>query len=143
MASANYTKFCLGHIKTSSHTRYHNVKYMQKSCDHPKSKLSSKHAMQYLSFSNRIEYNLQLASNPKVKLGKTVILMVVLILCGYLIFVVPSVLIIKNNWSLHLLFGFNLLVIAINIHHFFIDGKIWKSDNLEMRQTLLAHLGDR
>ena len=101
------------------------------------------HAMQYLSFSNRIEYNLQLASNPKVKLGKTVILMVVLILCGYLIFVVPSVLIIKNNWSLHLLFGFNLLVIAINIHHFFIDGKIWKSDNLEMRQTLLAHLGDR
>jgi hypothetical protein len=101
------------------------------------------HALQYLSFSNRVEYNLQLSKNPKVKVVKSVILMLVLILSGYLVFIVPSVVIMENDWSLHLLFAFNLMVIAVNIHHYFVDGEIWKSSNLEMRQTLFAHLGER
>jgi hypothetical protein len=101
------------------------------------------HALQYLSFSSRVEYNLQLATNPRVKMVKSVLLMLVLILCGYVVFIVPSFTINEYNWSLHLLFAFNFLVIAVNIHHFFMDGEIWKSNNLEMRQTLFAHLGDR
>jgi hypothetical protein len=101
------------------------------------------HALQYLSFSNRVECNLQLSRNPKVKVVKSVILMLVLILSGYLVFIVPSVVIMENDWSLHLLFAFNLMVIAVNIHHYFVDGEIWKSSNLEMRQTLFAHLGER
>ena len=101
------------------------------------------HALQYLSFSSRVEYNLQLATNPRVKMVKSVLLMLVLILCGYVVFIVPSFTINEYNWSLHLLFAFNFLVIAVNIHHFFMDGEIWKSNNLAMRQTLFAHLGDR
>jgi hypothetical protein len=29
----------------------------------------------------------------------------------------------------------------INIHHFFIDGAIWKLRNPEVRRELFAHLG--
>ena len=35
----------------------------------------------------------------------------------------------ENDWSLHLLFAFNLMVIAVNIHHYFVDGR-----NLEVKQ---------
>jgi hypothetical protein len=101
------------------------------------------HALQYLSFSNRIERNLQLAKNQKTNLVKSVLLMLALIMCGYLVFIVPSFVASKNNWSLHLLFGVQLLIIAINIHHYFIDSDIWKSNNLEMRRTLFSHLGER
>ena len=101
------------------------------------------HALQYLSFTNRIERNLQLAKNPQANVVKPVLLMLVLIACGYLLFVVPSFVIVTNNWSLHLLFAFNLLVIAVNIHHYFVDGEIWKLRNPEMRRTLFAHLEER
>ncbi len=101
------------------------------------------HALQYLSFSYRVERNLQVAKNPRTNVVKPVVLMLVLILCGYSVFVVPSYVVVANNWSLHLLLAFQLLVIAINIHHCFADGAIWKSSNLEMRQALFAHLGDR
>ena len=70
-------------------------------------------------------------------------LMLVLICCGYLVFIVPGVVIMANNWSLHLLFAFNLLVIGINIHHYFMDGEIWKASNIDMQRTLFAHLGER
>jgi hypothetical protein len=69
--------------------------------------------------------------------------LLVLILCGYLVFIVPGSVIVVNNWSLHLLFVFNLLVIAVNIHHCFVDGQIWKLSNLEIQRTLFAHLGER
>ena len=36
-----------------------------------------------------------------------------------------------------------LLVIAVNIHHYFVDGEIWKLSNLEMQRTLLAHFRER
>jgi len=101
------------------------------------------HALQYLSFTNRIERNLQLANNPQANVVKPVLLMLLLILCGYLVFIVPGNVIVVNNWSLHLLFAFNLLVIAVNIHHCFVDGQIWKLSNLEMQRTLFAHLGER
>jgi len=101
------------------------------------------HALQYLSFTNRIERNLQLAKNPRANVFKPVLLMLVLILCGYLVFEVPSQVVVKNNLSLHLLFAFQLLVLAVNIHHCFLDGEIWKQSNLEMQQTLLAHLEER
>ncbi|MCS5629533.1 MAG: hypothetical protein NZ744_01800 [Pirellulaceae bacterium] len=104
------------------------------------------HALQYLSFSYRVERNLQLKQTPgttRASVVKLVVLMLVLILCGYSVIVVPSYVIVANNWSLHLLLAFQLLVIAINLHHCFLDGAIWKSSNLEMRQTLFAHLGDR
>ena len=101
------------------------------------------HALQYLSFSNRVERNMQLAKNHKAKVVKLVGLMLVLICCGYLVFIVPGVVIMVNNWSLHLLFAFNLLVIGINIHHYFMDGEIWKASNLDMQRTLFAHLGER
>ena len=101
------------------------------------------HALQYLSFTNRIERNLQLAKHPQANVVKPVLLMLVLIVCGYLVFIVPSFVIVANNWSLHLLFAFNLLVIAVNIHHYFVDGEIWKLRNPEMRRTLFAHLEER
>jgi hypothetical protein len=60
-----------------------------------------------------------------------------------LVFIVPGQVVVANEWSLHLLLAFQLLVIAINIHHCFADGVIWKSSNLEMQRTLLAHLEER
>ncbi|MBT4694965.1 MAG: hypothetical protein HOB73_16635 [Planctomycetaceae bacterium] len=101
------------------------------------------HALQYLSFSSRIERNLQFAKNPRASAVKPIFLILALILCGYFVFVVPGPVIKANNWSVHLLFAFNLLVIAINIHHCFIDGEIWKSSNSEMQQTLFSHLKER
>ncbi|MBT4011820.1 MAG: hypothetical protein HN617_13935 [Planctomycetaceae bacterium] len=98
------------------------------------------HALQYLSFTNRIERNLQLARNPKASVLKSVFLMLFFILCGYMVFIVPKAVIEINNWSLHLLVAVELLVIALNIHHFFVDDQIWKTSNLEMRRTLLAHI---
>lgn len=98
------------------------------------------HALQYLSFSNRIERNLQLASNSRAGVLKPVLLMLFLIVCSYLVFIVPSVLIVTNNWPLQLLFGFNLLVIVVNIHHYFADCELWNPLNREMRQTLFSHL---
>ena len=43
------------------------------------------HALQYLSFTNRVEYNLQSSKDVKVKVVKSVILMLFLILSGYLV----------------------------------------------------------
>jgi hypothetical protein len=101
------------------------------------------HALQYLSFTNRIERNLQLSKNPKTNVVKSVLLMLALIMCGYLVFIVPSFIAEKNNWSLHVLFGVQLFIIAVNIHHYFIDSDIWKANDLEMRRSLFLHLGER
>lgn len=37
--------------------------------------------------------------------------------------------------------AFGTFVLLINIHHFFIDGAIWKLRNPEVRRELFAHLG--
>jgi hypothetical protein len=98
------------------------------------------HALQYLSFSNRVERNLQLAKSPNANVLKPVLLMLGFIVCGYLFVVLPTNIVVINKWPVHLFFAIELLVLTINIHHYFVDGQIWKSSSLEMRRTLLAHL---
>ena len=63
-----------------------------------------------------------------------------LVFCGWLVFVMPGELESHIGPKLHYLFALQLLVVAINIHHFFVDGTIWKISNPEVRRTLFAHL---
>jgi len=63
-----------------------------------------------------------------------------LTLCGWLVFVVPMELADSGGFGLRYLLAVKFLVIAINTHHFFVDGAIWKISNPEVRRTLFAHL---
>ena len=36
--------------------------------------------------------------------------------------------------------GLGLLALIVNIHHYFVDGAIWKISNPKVRRDLFAHL---
>jgi hypothetical protein len=98
------------------------------------------HALQYLSFTTRVERNLLAPQSNKSAAGKLILTMAGLTLCGWLVFIVPMQLAEGGEFGLRYLLAIKFLVIAINTHHFFVDGAIWKISNPEVRRTLFAHL---
>jgi hypothetical protein len=91
------------------------------------------HAMQYLIFPLRVEMN-QYSARQKRTGGRQFLHAVgyylILVVVGFIVFEIPPV-------PVH----FVALVAAfVNIHHYFIDGAIWKIRNPQVRNDLFAHL---
>jgi hypothetical protein len=98
------------------------------------------HALQYLIFPLRVEVNQYSAKQKRTeskKLIHAVAYYVVLVIVGAVVLELPSLSYIwgDKNLSLHeLAAGF------VNLHHYFIDGVIWKIRNPQVRRDLFAHL---
>ena len=100
------------------------------------------HALQYLSFTTRVERNLLPKQSGVPGWVRWSVIMGGLVFCGWLVFeasnVIPGQ--VSEGSKLYFVFALELLVISINIHHFFVDGAIWKISNPEVRNALFAHL---
>lgn len=98
------------------------------------------HALQYLAFPLRVELN---RATPAAGMPAKVQSMLwsaryylVLIVAGLIVFYLPQHV---SNPSQQ--YGFALMVAsAVSIHHYFVDGCIWKIGNADVRRSLLAHL---
>lgn len=98
------------------------------------------HALQYLIFPARVELNQNLKqteSRAKLKpLVKTFLVYCVSVIGGLIVFYIPEVYVISPTGTPTLP---ALLAIAINIHHYYTDGAIWKSNNSGVRADLFHH----
>lgn len=98
------------------------------------------HALQYLIFPARVELNQNLKkskSRAKTKpLVKTFLVYCVSVIGGLIVFYLPEIYVISPNGTPTLP---ALLAIAINIHHYYTDGAIWKSNNSGVRADLFHH----
>lgn len=101
------------------------------------------HALQYLIFPIRVEMN-QHAKSEDVTLAKKanwsrgLIYYFVLVFIGVVVFTSPGLAMWINEPAF---LAINALLLGfINIHHYFIDGAIWKIRNPDVRRDLFAHL---
>lgn len=95
------------------------------------------HALQYLIFPIRVEvnqYEAEHASSRRRLIAHAVLYYICLVGVGFVVFVTPQLL------SYPGLALFAMISAAINVHHYFIDGVIWKIRNPEVRQSLFGHL---
>lgn len=101
--------------------------------------LQAFHAIQYLMFPLRVEWNdfTQPDNSPRKRTIHVVIYYAVLVLLGLLVFDGPAVLMTFVESSLPLA---GLITIAVNFHHYFIDSVIWKIRDPKVRQSLFGHL---
>jgi hypothetical protein len=99
------------------------------------------HALQYLIFPLRVELN---RSQPDVT-NRVVIKQLLwsgryymlLVLAGFIVFYFPGLLLGGRAQ----VYGLGLLIAsAVSIHHYFVDGCIWKISNTEVRSSLFSHL---
>jgi hypothetical protein len=92
------------------------------------------HALQYLIFPLRVEIN---RSHEESQSERTHIVLYVLALvaAGAFVFLGPDALPGKT-----LPFGAMILLALINIHHYFIDGCVWKISTPEVKKDLFRHL---
>ena len=97
------------------------------------------HALQYLPFPARVEYNrLRLSKSSATALRELGTYCVITLALSCLVFgVIP--------WAIH----YNepgknaawvVILSIINIHHFYIDGCVWHIQNPEVRRNLFSHL---
>jgi hypothetical protein len=98
------------------------------------------HALQYLIFPLRVELNrLPPGSDTTAALGKMLWAgryYTLLLVVGGVIFYLPTLLPGSSQ-------TFTLAVViasAVSIHHYFVDGTIWKISNKEVRAKLFSHL---
>lgn len=90
------------------------------------------HALQYLIFPMRVEIN---RYTPESKISHMAFYLAVLLFVSALIFVIfPA-----SMEEGYLVYS-QVIVSAINIHHFYIDGCIWKISNPIVRDELFNHL---
>jgi hypothetical protein len=101
------------------------------------------HALQYLAFPLRVKINSNL--QPVASATKSQIISyslkyyVVLVVSGLVIFYLPQYL-----WPSSQQYTFAILVAsAVSIHHYFVDGCIWKISNPDVRRALFYHLPKR
>lgn len=96
------------------------------------------HAVQYLVFPARVEMNKHIgAVTQSVATIQTLFVYAASIVGGLLIFYLPDRYFLSPNGEPTLT---ALLAIAINIHHYYTDGAIWKMRHKGVRQMLFAHL---
>jgi len=108
--------------------------------------LQLSHSLQYLCFTSRVEVNLarrrSSGSGSKI-LGVSIsvgLLYLVLLGSGWLVFELASFVPMTTPQEKMLQVGLGLLAVIVNIHHYFVDGAIWKISNPKVRQDLFAHL---
>ena len=68
------------------------------------------------------------------------LLYLVLLGSGWLVFELASFVPMTTPQEKMLQVGLGLLAVIVNIHHYFVDGAIWKISNPKVRQDLFAHL---
>ena len=61
----------------------------------------------------------------------------VLVVVGFAVFELPAVSLVRTGGNLNFL---GVIAAFVNIHHYFIDGAIWKIRNPQVRKDLFAHL---
>lgn len=93
------------------------------------------HALQYLIFPLRVEINRTAVSSPRQRLLHVLAYLVCIIVVGTLVFVGTS-----SIPSQPVYFAAILLAAMVNIHHFYIDGAVWKISTPEVRKDLFKHL---
>ena len=98
------------------------------------------HALQYLIFPLRVELNRLPPARTRSVPGRELLwagrYYMLLFLVGGIFFYLPTLLPSANQ-------AFSLAVViasAISIHHYFVDGCIWKISNKAVRSSLFAHL---
>jgi hypothetical protein len=96
------------------------------------------HALQYLIFPLRVEINRSHIEESQAERSHMVVYVLVLIAAGALVFLAPDAL--PGDT---LPFGAWILLALINIHHFFIDGCVWKISTPEVKKDLFRHLAER
>jgi hypothetical protein len=98
------------------------------------------HAVQYLAFPLRVEMNQYVDRQPEEKhrqIRHTVLYFLGLLAAGGVVFGVPQLAVFFGDTSMSV-----SAVVAgfVNLHHYCIDGVIWKIRNPKVQQALFAHL---
>jgi hypothetical protein len=93
------------------------------------------HALQYLIFPLRVEMNRTEVSSPRHRLFHVLVYIAGIVVVGNLVFIGTS-----SIPSQPVLFAAILLAAMVNIHHFYIDGCVWKISTPEVRNDLFKHL---
>jgi hypothetical protein len=93
------------------------------------------HALQYLIFPLRVEINRCNIEESHAERNHIVLYVLALIAAGAFVFLGPDALPGKT-----LPFGAMILLALINIHHYFIDGCVWKISTPEVKKDLFRHL---
>ena len=93
------------------------------------------HALQYLIFPMRVEMNRAGVASARQRLIHLVAYVVGIVVVGNLVFVGTS-----SIPSQPVLFAAVLLAAMVNIHHYYIDGCVWKISTPEVRKDLFKHL---
>ena len=108
--------------------------------------LQLSHSLQYLCFTSRVEMNLSSgqASSSRVRLLgiplSVCLLYMAMLGSGWLVFELGRVVPVTTSQGQVIQVGLGLLAIIVNIHHYFVDGVIWKISNPNVRRDLFAHL---
>jgi hypothetical protein len=98
------------------------------------------HALQYLLFPIRVEINQYSAKKDRTEIKRAIrgiAYYLILVGVGYVVFFLPQLAYFwgdKQQMLAAMVFGF------VNIHHYVIDGVIWKLRNPEVRRDLFAHI---
>ena len=106
------------------------------------------HALQYLVFPLRVEINRYSARQHRTvtrRLLHGLAFYLLLVIVGLVVFELPTLPLMWGDGKINFLVVtcLNLLAVTsafVNIHHYFIDGAIWKIRNPEVRKDLFAHL---
>jgi len=94
------------------------------------------HALQYLVFTSRVDLNRYVRKGGgRALLHLVVYYVTLLVMAG----IVATVQFVPARIDAHASL-FNAVIFCINIHHYFLDGAIWKISNPEVRRDLFAHL---
>jgi len=108
--------------------------------------LQLSHSLQYLCFTSRVELNLASRKTSRFNvrlLGiplSVCLLYLALLGSGWLVFELARFVPMTTPQEKVLQAGLGLLAVIVNIHHYFVDGAIWKISNPKVRQDLFAHL---
>ena len=98
------------------------------------------HALQYLIFPIRVEINQYAAKKERTETRRIIragTYYLVLVLVGYIVFFLPQL---SYFWGDKRQMLAAMVIGFVNIHHYVIDGVIWKLRNPEVRRELFAHL---
>ncbi len=105
------------------------------------------HALQYLMFPLRVEVNRMERKAPRTsqeKLLRLTVLFIILAISGGMLFEFREIatMISGPGWysEPHARLSFQALASCLAIHHYFIDGAVWKLRNPEVRRELFSHL---
>ena len=94
------------------------------------------HALQYLGFPLRVELNRAATPGQTRTMVWSAGYYGLLIVAGLIVFYLPQSV---SSLSQQYTFAF-MIASAVSIHHYFVDGTIWKVGNPDVRSKLFAHL---